>query len=1062
MAALALGIAGSQAATAIFGSTLFGMSAGGIGFFAGSFIGNFLTGGQHTNVQGPRLSDLKFQAATYGNAIPRAFGTDRLAGNVIWATDVVETITTTESGGGKGGGPSQTSTTYSYSVSFAVGLCAGPIIGVSRIWAAGKIIYDIRATATPEAAAASNSFAAGIRVYTGSTTQQPDSLIQADVGVANCPAFRNLAYIVFDTLQLAPFNAKNPPNIEVEVIVSGSTTQPVRLGSSGVAPILDANPACAVSYNDGVITASDMTFAATATVRQRLVDVSGTVLQNSTTIVDPSPFIGDVLTFRGNFHGVAADANANGKWRNVINRTNAALPAEMSWTMDGTVPGHLWKVNVGMVFVLWRDSSTPKNLRLCTTGINQANQVPESNFVRNVIVTTGNVVPQGFWDGTSFWVADNLHGNLYQYDGDVQLLATYTYPAATYAGPISIYGSQAFFGKNGATAGAIRSLNSDFTTTLVSSTAETSNGSNVLPYAYGVIIGNDDVISMLSMLTSSSTVTLASVVQTICTDAGLSVSDLDTSQLTQIVSGYVVPRNMTGRAAIEPLMPIYYFDAVETDNVIRFVTRGGSSVATIVDDELGAHVQGPSTNMPDPLIHTRIDEAELPRRTETIYLSAAASYAQGTQSYEHKTARSKNQVQLSIPAVLTDDVAAKVSEANTEAAWLQRDQYKFQTGTKYLYLDPTDIVTVTSNGITYSNLRLTSGDEFAQPGVCSFEAVADDASLYNPAALGASVPIPVQVVTLLGPTACSLLDVPLLRDQDDTLGFYMGMSGFLSGWPGAQLFASQDGGQIYSQVQNGLELPAGATMGVAVNALSAVASGRYETIYWNEVLTVQLNNGTLSSCTLAQLYNGSNVLAVGSEVIQFLNATLTGTKTYELTGLLRGRLGTGTSGKDALHVVNEAVVLLSASTVLKVRDGPTNLNVAQSYKPVTIGRSLQGTDALTFTNTGTIQKPLAPSQVGGGRNVAFDLIVNWNRNTRYTNVMQDYVDAPLGEASESYSIDIYNGSTVVRTITATTNTATYTVAQQVTDFGSAQSSITLKVYQVSAAIGRGYGTQATI
>ena len=40
--------------------------------------------------EGPRLADLKVQASTYGQQIPRLFGTMRVAGSVIWATDLIE------------------------------------------------------------------------------------------------------------------------------------------------------------------------------------------------------------------------------------------------------------------------------------------------------------------------------------------------------------------------------------------------------------------------------------------------------------------------------------------------------------------------------------------------------------------------------------------------------------------------------------------------------------------------------------------------------------------------------------------------------------------------------------------------------------------------------------------------------------------------------------------------------------------------------------------------------------------------------------------------------------
>ncbi|WP_313539584.1 hypothetical protein [Sphingomonas sp.] len=51
--------------------------------------------------EGPRLADLRVQTSSYGTAIPQLFGTIRVAGSVIWATDLIEHRAT--EGGGKGG-----------------------------------------------------------------------------------------------------------------------------------------------------------------------------------------------------------------------------------------------------------------------------------------------------------------------------------------------------------------------------------------------------------------------------------------------------------------------------------------------------------------------------------------------------------------------------------------------------------------------------------------------------------------------------------------------------------------------------------------------------------------------------------------------------------------------------------------------------------------------------------------------------------------------------------------------------------------------------------------------
>jgi hypothetical protein len=70
--------------------------------------------------------------------------------------------------------------------------------------------------------------------------------------------------------------------------------------------------------------------------------------------------------------------------------------------------------------------------------------------------------------------------------------------------------------------------------------------------------------------------------------------------------------------------------------------------------------------------------------------------------------------------------------------------------------------------------------------------------------------------------------------------------------------------------------------------------------------------------------------------------------------------------------------------------------------------------------------------------------------------MRNNVGVPLGEASESYIVEILDGSTVKRTIQATATTAVYTEAMQIADFGAAQSDITVRIYQVSEVVGKGF------
>jgi hypothetical protein len=104
---------------------------------------------------------------------------------------------------------------------------------------------------------------------------------------------------------------------------------------------------------------------------------------------------------------------------------------------------------------------------------------------------------------------------------------------------------------------------------------------------------------------------------------------------------------------------------------------------------------------------------------------------------------------------------------------------------------------------------------------------------------------------------------------------------------------------------------------------------------------------------------------------------------------------------------------------------------------------------------------LSPAHVRGVRS-AGDLAITWIRRTRTGGDSWDAVEVPLAEESERYEIDILDGTTVKRTLSATTPAATYTAADQTTDFGAPQSSIAVRVSQLSTTFGRGTPRAATL
>lgn len=200
MATLVLQVAGSALGSVVGGP--FGAMIGrSVGALAGARLDQGLLGGGGGTriVEGPRLKEIDGLASTEGAPIPRVYGRARLGGQLIWATRFEEEVTTTitrTKKGGKGGQKAQKTyeTTYSYYANLAVAICEGPISFVRRIWADGR---EIDMTAVP------------LYVHRGFENQEPDPLIAAKESGA-APAYRGIAYVVFERFPLADYNNRVP------------------------------------------------------------------------------------------------------------------------------------------------------------------------------------------------------------------------------------------------------------------------------------------------------------------------------------------------------------------------------------------------------------------------------------------------------------------------------------------------------------------------------------------------------------------------------------------------------------------------------------------------------------------------------------------------------------------------------------------------------------------------------------------------------------------------------------------------------------------------------------
>lgn len=181
-----------QAAGAFLGGML-GPIGSAIGTAAGALAGyaidRALIEGTR-RIEGPRMSGPRPFTAEEGNSLPRVYGTARIGGTLIWATRFKETRRTRRQGKL---GPKLTE--YSYYANAAFALCEGEIAGVRRVWADGREI---------------DRDTIELRIHRGTEDQTVDPLIAAKQGAANTPAYRGVAYVVVENLDIGEFGNRIP------------------------------------------------------------------------------------------------------------------------------------------------------------------------------------------------------------------------------------------------------------------------------------------------------------------------------------------------------------------------------------------------------------------------------------------------------------------------------------------------------------------------------------------------------------------------------------------------------------------------------------------------------------------------------------------------------------------------------------------------------------------------------------------------------------------------------------------------------------------------------------
>ena len=531
---------------------------------------------------------------------------------------------------------------------------------------------------------------------------------------------------------------------------------------------------------------------------------------------------------------------------------------------------------------------------------------------------------------------------------------------------------------------------------------------------------------------------LGSVVAEICARSG--VTDYDVSGLFGIVRGYTVSDIGTGRAALQPLMLAYGFDAVERDGTLVFRSRDG-----VVDADLTEAQMALDPETDQRLALTRAASAEVAGRVQFAHVAADGDYDAVAAETVLPDDQTLTVTRSEAPVVLTRSEGKEVVARWLQEARIGRDSVRFALPPSQLGLGAGDTVALKIDEHEGS-YRI---DRVEEAGLRLIEATRVAPEVYRQRA---SPEEGMQLRPYVGPTPAELLflDLPLLTGDESPHAPYVAAAG--QPWPGsiALYGAPQDSDYTLQD-----ELTEPATVGVTLTALGNGPAGIWDR---QSGVEVSLINGSFSSALHEAVLAGANTVAIGDgsggnwEVLQFQTATLISDRTYRLSGLLRGQAGSRGLMPDSWPAGSRVVLMNGAPQQIALptaaRGTERHYRFGPAKQPLSDPSFRYETHA--FAGNGLRPYPVAHLRA---RNNAGDVEVSWIRCSRIDGDIWADGDVPLGEDSEAYRVRVVKSGAVMREEIVSVPQWTYAVSDLNADIG--YGFYTIEISQISERYGAG-------
>ncbi|MBT9158863.1 MAG: hypothetical protein DDT26_00111 [Dehalococcoidia bacterium] len=606
----------------------------------------------------------------------------------------------------------------------------------------------------------------------------------------------------------------------------------------------------------------------------------------------------------------------------------------------------------------------------------------------------------------------------------------------------------------------------------------------------------------VAALLKTQTFSLGAIIRQVCQEAGIPDAFIDTGAIGNIFpKGILIESPTSARNILENLMVAYDVEAIEANGVLVFRQRTTTLSAAFLGGFLAVYELGQA--VPSAYTETDQQETELPYEVRIKYLDDQQDYATNSQQARREASASdiaRSSIESNLPIVLSPNEALDIARRVMRLSLTRRKTYEFTLGPQFAVLTPGDVIQVDLRGtgggvivqitkvdiganyvvrvfatlvsndfrpipaeITYQPLNLFTDDIAANsptpppppvitpppppplpPGYIAPPSEALQRLPTSPTITAPPTPRPPPPPQFNEPLL-RLIDSPLFRDEGAEIGLYLvGGGSFTRG------AVARYRNTTAQEVLEVIQLSQQGVIGAATTVLGACFNAALPD--FANVVTVQIASGELNSVQTTDWLNYVNLAIIGGEIVAFQTATLLSTRTYQLSGFLRGLYNTepfitGHTATDGFVLLNSAVGRITAP-----------LGVQQTYRiyQSTFSAELHNNLAVA-TNTGQSLRPYSPVQLKGRRLENGDLVLTWRRRSRQVNEALLSPDTPLNETSEQYEIQINN-----RTVIVNSAIFTYTSAMRIADGLGPAAAVSVRLWQLNDHIGKGNVLETTI